>query len=45
MGGMVMIPGLHVNHLYPNQQVTPEMQGLIAQDMQLFVDKWGQRPW
>ena len=45
VGGMVMIPGFHVNHLYPNQQVTPEMQGLIAEDMQRFVDKWGQRPW
>jgi hypothetical protein len=45
VGGMVMIPGFHVNHLYPNQQVTPEMQELIAEDMQRFVDKWGQRPW
>lgn len=44
-GGMVMVPGFHVNHLYPNQQVTPEMQVLIAEDMQRFVDKWGQRPW
>lgn len=45
VGGMVMIPGFHVNHLYPNQQVTPEMQGLIAEDMQRFVDKWKTRPW
>ena len=45
VGGMVMIPGFPVNHLYPNQQVTPEIQVLIAEDMQRFVDKWGQRPW
>ena len=44
-GGMVMVPGFHVNHLYPNGQVTPEMQEQIAKDMQTYVDIWGDRPW
>jgi GT2 family glycosyltransferase len=44
-GGMVMIPGFHVQHLYPNAQVTPEIHELIAKDMQSFVDKWKTRPW
>lgn len=44
-GGMVMVPGFHVNHLYPNGQVTDELAGAIAGDMQRYVDKWGGRPW
>jgi hypothetical protein len=44
-GGMAMVSGFPVTHLYPNGQVTPEMQEQIARDMQYFVDKWGQRPW
>lgn len=44
-GGMVMVPGFHVNHLYPNGQITDELAGAIAGDMQRYVDKWGGRPW
>lgn len=44
-GGMVMVPGFHVNHLYPNGQITHELAGAIAGDMQRYVDKWGGRPW
>lgn len=44
-GGMVMVPGFHVNHLYPNGQVNEELAGAIPGDMQRYVDKWGGRPW
>jgi len=45
LGGMVMVPGFPVQHLYPNQQVTPEIHAQIAQDAQTFVDIYGMRPW
>ena len=44
-GGMVMVPGMHVNHLYPNQQVNDLLASAIPGDMQRYVDKWGGRPW
>jgi hypothetical protein len=44
-GGMNMVGGYPVEHLYPNGQVTPELQECIARDMAYFVDKWGRRPW
>lgn len=44
-GGTVVIPGYPVKHLYPNAQVTPEIQEQIAEDMRLFVEHWGMRPW
>ena len=44
-GGMVMVPDFHVTHLYPNGQVTDELAGAIAGDMQRYVDKHGGRPW
>ena len=44
-GGMVMIPGFHVNHLHPNGQVNEELAAAIPGDMQRYVDKWGGRPW
>lgn len=45
LGGMVMIPGFHVRHLYPNGQMTPEMHAQTAADAQTFVDIYGMRPW
>jgi hypothetical protein len=45
LGGMVMVPGLHVQHLYPNGQMTPEIHAQTAVDAQTFVDLYGQRPW
>lgn len=45
LGGMVMVPGFQVQHLYPNGQVTSEIQEQIARDAQTFVDIYGQRPW
>lgn len=45
LGGMVMVPGFHVQHLHPNGQVTPEIQAQTAADAQTFVDIYGMRPW
>ena len=46
LGGMVMVPGFPVEHLYPNGQVTPEMHQIIAEDAQAFTAYWGgMRPW
>jgi len=44
-GGMVMVPGFHVNHLYPNGQVSDKLMSAIPGDMQRYVDKYGGRPW
>jgi hypothetical protein len=45
LGGMVMINGYPVQHLYPNGQVTSEIMEQIAKDAQTFVDIYGMRPW
>jgi len=45
LGGVVVIPGFVVNHLYPNGQVDAQIQQQIAQDAQEFVNIWGMRPW
>lgn len=44
-GGMVMYPGCEVRHLYPNGQVTGEMQVQIGLDRETFVRKMGYAPW
>lgn len=45
-GGVLSIPGLQVEHLYPNGQVTPEIQEQIAKDAHTFTQYWnGMRPW
>lgn len=44
-GGVVVIPGVPVDHRFPNGQVTPQIQVQIAQDMANFVEVWGMRPW
>ena len=44
-GGMVMVPGFHVNHLHPNGQVNDVLAAAIPGDMQRYVDKYGGRPW
>ncbi len=45
LGGVVVIPGFPVEHLYPNGQVNEQISVQIAQDAQEFVNIWGQRPW
>lgn len=44
-GGVVMVPGHHVQHLYPNQQVSGEMQVMIAEDGEKWMKEWGHMPW
>jgi len=44
-GGMVMIPHMNVTHLYPNQQMTPELQVFCAEDAAKFHALYGQMPW
>lgn len=43
-GGVVMIPGCHVDHLYPNAQMTPELYEVNAQGMAIFVQRYGYHP-
>lgn len=45
MGGMAMKPGCHVRHLYPNGQMTAELQVQNSLSAQAFVKKWGKLPW
>lgn len=44
-GGMSMIRGYPVEHLHPNEQLTPEIHEQIARDAQTFFDLYGRRPW
>ncbi len=45
LGGMVMIPGMGVEHLHPNAQMTAELQATVPNDAAHFYSYWGQRPW
>jgi hypothetical protein len=46
LGGMVMVPGYHVRHLHPDQQVSPAMSIMCAEDAQKFHDLYnGAMPW
>jgi hypothetical protein len=46
LGGMVMVPGYHVRHLHPDQQVSPAMAIMCAEDAQKFHDLYnGAMPW
>lgn len=45
LGGMVMIPGFGVQHLYPNQLMTGELQATVPEDAAHFSAFWGMRPW
>lgn len=44
-GGMVMVSGYNVQHLYPNGQMTPELQVLCAEGAAKFQTLWGKMPW
>lgn len=45
LGGMVMIPGMGVEHLHPNAQMTAELQATVPEDAARFYAYWGMRPW
>lgn len=44
-GGMVIFPGCHVEHRYPNGQVTGEMNVYNVEDAEKFKRHWGMLPW
>src|SRR6185369_583717 len=47
LGGTLIMPRDEVRHLYPDQSTStrPELQARTGVHMQLFVEKWGFRPW
>jgi hypothetical protein len=45
MGGMAMMPGCHVEHLYPGAQTTLDHQPQIGRDRDLFIATHGFAPW
>lgn len=45
LGGMVIFPGCHVEHWYPNGQVTPEINVYNSEDAEKFKQHWGMLPW
>jgi len=45
LGGMVMVPGYGVYHLYPNEQMTGELHQFSAEDAAKFKEIWGVMPW
>jgi hypothetical protein len=44
LGGMVMIPGFQVQHLYPDGQMTGELQVQISHDANKFLEIYGMMP-
>lgn len=45
LGGTVMVPGFQVQHLYPNGNMTPELQVQAAKDGETFRTHYGMAPW
>lgn len=43
--GMAMVSGFPVQHLYPNGQMTPELQAQVAKDAGTFMNLYGRMPW
>lgn len=44
LGGMVMIPGFQVQHLYENGQMTGELQEQVSRDATRFKEIYGMMP-
>lgn len=45
LGGVVIFPGCHVDHRFPNMQVSHTMQIYNTEDAQKFKEAWGMTPW
>jgi len=47
VGGTVVLAGEPVKHLFPDKSTAenPVLQARTGEDMRLFVEKWGFRPW
>lgn len=44
-GGVVLVGGLKIQHLYPNSTTTAELAQQAGRDREAFIEKWGQPPW
>lgn len=44
-GGVIGVPGLPMEHLYPNSTTVGELAEIAGQDRQRFAAKHGQTPW
>jgi hypothetical protein len=44
-GGSVLVGGLQVEHLCPNQTTVGALAEQAGRDRQTFIDKWGRAPW
>jgi len=44
-GGNVLVGGLKVQHLRPNESTVGELAEQAGRDRQTFINKWGQAPW
>ena len=44
-GGSVLVGGLKVEHLCPNQTTVGVLAEQAGRDRQTFIDKWGRAPW
>lgn len=44
-GGLVTVPGLYLEHLYPNQSTVGELAEQAGRDRETFWLKWGRNAW
>jgi hypothetical protein len=44
-GGLVTVPGLYLEHLYPNSTTTGELAEQAGRDRETFREKWGRNAW
>lgn len=44
-GGNVLVGGLKVEHLTPNETTTGVLAEQAGRDRQTFIEKWGRAPW
>lgn len=44
-GGSVLVGGLRVEHLRPNETTVGALAEQAGRDRQTFIDKWGRAPW
>lgn len=44
-GGVVFVPGVNIQHIYPNSTTVGELAEQAGRDRETFVAKWGRAPW
>lgn len=45
LGGMLVVPGPHVPNRHANESTVGELAEQAGRDGEIFVEKWGFRPW